>query len=70
MVHQQDKIQTFSNKESKIYQGSTKEENDTKESLRRENDSWNDLKSQIHWNSLEWVDPKSRNMKITPFAES
>ena len=31
---------------------------------------WNDWKFQLHWNMLEWVDPKSKPKKVKPFSVS
>ena len=31
---------------------------------------WNDWKPQLHWNMLEWVDPKSTPKRVKPFSVS
>ena len=31
---------------------------------------WNDWKFQLHWNMLEWVDPKSTTKRVKPFSFS
>ena len=31
---------------------------------------WNDWKFQLHWNMLEWVDPKSTSKRVKPFSVS
>ena len=31
---------------------------------------WNDWKFQLHWNMLEWVDPKSKTKRVKPFPVS
>ena len=31
---------------------------------------WNDWKFQLHWNMLEWVDPKSTPKRVKPFSVS
>ena len=31
---------------------------------------WNDWKFQLHWNLLEWVDPKSTPKRVRPFSVS
>ena len=31
---------------------------------------WNDCKCQLHWNMLEWVDPKSTPKLVKPFSVS
>ena len=42
---------------SKKYQ---KEEDEIKRRLTEANQEWNDLKFQMHWNKLEWLNPRSR----------
>ena len=31
---------------------------------------WNDWKFQLHWNMLEWVDPKSKLKRVKPISVS
>ena len=31
---------------------------------------WNDWKYQLHWNMLEWVDPKSTTKRVKQFSVS
>ena len=31
---------------------------------------WNDWKFQLHWNMLEWVDPKTTPKRVKPFSVS
>ena len=31
---------------------------------------WNDWKFQLHWNMLEWVNPKSTTKQVEPFSVS
>ena len=31
---------------------------------------WNDWKFQLHWNTLEWVDPKTTPKRVKPFSVS
>ena len=31
---------------------------------------WNDWKLQLHWNMLEWVNPKSTTKRVKPFSVS
>ena len=38
-----------------------KEENKIKIKLKKANKEWCDWKFQIHWNKLEWVNPRSRD---------
>ena len=41
-----------------------------KNELFKSNMWWNDWKLQLHWNMLEWVNPKSTNKRVKPFAAS
>ena len=34
------------------------------------NQNWNDWKFQIHWNKLEWINPRSRIEQKKPFCVS
>ena len=43
-----------------------KEEN--MKNLKKANESSNEWKFQTHWNNLEWVVPRSRNVKKIPFV--
>ena len=36
--------------------------------LYESNRLWNDWKFQLHWNKLEWVDPKSTPKRVKPFS--
>ena len=38
-------------------------------SLKKSHKNWNYPKFQIHWNKLEWVFPKSLNVKKNPFCK-
>ena len=38
--------------------------------LYKANKCWNDWRFQLHWNKLEWVDPKSCPKIIKPFSVS
>ena len=31
---------------------------------------WNDWRFQLHWNNLEWVDPKSNPKRVKSFSVS
>ena len=31
---------------------------------------WNDWRFQLHWNKLEWVDPKSTPKRVKPYSVS
>ena len=35
-----------------------------------ENQSWNDWKFQIHWNNIEWVDPRNHSEGNNPSCVS
>ena len=45
---------------SKVYK---KKEDDIKQNLKKSHQHWNDWKFQVHWDKLEWVVPKIRNVK-------
>ena len=36
-----------------------------KRNLQASNQNWNDWKFQIHWNMLEWVNPRSKILRKT-----
>ena len=46
-----------------------KKEDNTK-NLQKYHQHWNDWKLQTHWNTLEWVVPRSRNVEKKPFFTS
>ena len=46
------------------------ERDDIKKKLYESNRWWNDWKFQLHWNMLEWVDPKSSPKRVKPFSVS
>ena len=41
-----------------------------KNKLFQSNMWWNDWKFQLHWNMIEWVDPKSTPKTVKPFSVS
>ena len=41
-----------------------------KNKLFQSNMRWNDSKLQLHWNMLEWVDPKTTPKRVKPFSVS
>ena len=41
-----------------------------KQQLYETNRWWNDWKFQLHWNMLEWVDPKSTPKRVKHFSVS
>ena len=41
-----------------------------KNELFRSNMLWNDWKFQLHWNRLEWVNPRSTPKRVKPFSVS
>ena len=47
-----------------------KEEDEIKRKLTEANKYWNDWKFQIHWNKLEWVNPRSRDEQKNQFCVS
>jgi len=63
------KIRTESTttKEKEIKQKKQEEDNKIKRRLTEANQEWCDWKFQIHWNKLEWVNPRSGDeRKNTP----
>ena len=46
-------------KKRKLRKKFKKEEYKIKRRLTKDNQEWNDWKFQIHWNKLEWVNPRS-----------
>ena len=41
-----------------------------KRNLKTENQNWNDWKFQIHWNILDWVNPRSKFVRKEPYSNS
>ena len=41
-----------------------------RENILKLHQHWNDRKFQIHWNNIEWVVSRSRNVKKPPFCTS
>ena len=46
------------------------ENQDEKKQLYEANKWWNDWKSQLNWNKLEWVDPKYTTKRDKPYSIS
>ena len=57
-------------KKRKLSKKSQKEEDKIKRRLTEANQEWCDWKFQIHWNKLEWVNPRSRDERKNPFCVS
>ena len=57
-------------KKGKLNKRAQKEEEELKIRLTEDNQYWNDWKFQIHWNKLEWVNPRSRDELKNPFFVS
>ena len=55
-------------KKRKLSKRPQKEEYKIKRRLTEANQEWNDWKFQIHWNILEWVNPRSRDEKKIHFV--
>ena len=47
-----------------------KEEDEINIKLTEANQYWNDWKFQIHWNKIEWVNPRSLDERKNPFCVS
>ena len=57
-------------KRTKLSEKSQKRDNLIKNKLFQSNRWWNDWKFQLHWNMLEWVDPKSTPNRVKLFSVS
>ena len=57
-------------KKRKLSKKSQKEEDKIKRRLTEANQEWCDWKFQIHWNKLEWVNPRIRDERKNPFCAS
>ena len=54
--------------ENKLSKKAQKSQDLIKNKLFQSNMWWNDWKFQLHWNMLEWVDPKSKPKRVKPFS--
>ena len=54
----------------RLIKKSQKEEDEIKRKLHEANQSWDDFKLQIHWNKIEWVDPRCQDERKNPFCVS
>ena len=57
-------------KRTKLGKKAQKRQDLFKNELFQSNMWWNDWKFQLHWNMLEWVDPKSITKRVKPFSVS
>ena len=57
-------------KRTKLIKKAQKRHDLIKNKLFQSNMWWNDWKFQLHWNMLEWVDPKTTPKRVKPFAVS
>ena len=57
-------------KRTKLSKRSQNRDDLIKNELFQSNRWWNDCKFQLHWNTLEWVDPKSTPKRVKPFSVS
>ena len=48
-------------KKRRLSKKSQKEEDEIKRELTEANHYWSDWKFQIHWNKIEWLNPRSHN---------
>ena len=55
---------------TKLSKKAQKRDNLIKNKKIQSNRWWNDWKFQLHWNMLEWVDPKSTPKRVKPFIVS
>ena len=57
-------------KRTKISKKSQESQDEIQKKLYEDNRWWNYWKLQLHWNKLEWVDPKSNPKIVKPFSVS
>ena len=57
-------------KRKKLSKNAQERDDLIKNKLFQYNRWWNDWKFQLHWNMLEWVDPKSIPKRVKPFSVS
>ena len=57
-------------KRSKLGKKAQDKQDEFKKKLYEANKWWNNRKSQLHWNKLEWVNPKSLTKRNKPFSVS
>ena len=57
-------------KRTKLSKKAQERHDDIKNKLVQSNIWWNDWKFQLHWNMLEWVDPKLKPKRVKPFSVS
>ena len=52
---------------TKLSEKSQEREDEIQKKLYEAKRWWNDCKPQVHWNKLEWIDPKSKPKRVKPF---
>ena len=52
----------------KISEKSQQKDDEIKNKLYTSNSNWNNWKFQIHWNKLEWVNPRSKIKRKQPYS--
>ena len=57
-------------KRTKLGKKAQKRQDLNKNELFKSNMWWNDSRFQLHWNMLEWVNPKSTTKRVKPFSVS
>ena len=57
-------------KRTKLSKKAQKRHDLIKNKLFQYNIWWNNWKFQLHWNMLEWVDPKTTPKRVKPFSDS
>ena len=55
---------------SKLSKKSQEKQDEIKIKLQTANHNWNDWRFQIHWNKIEWINPRNRNEQKNPFCLS
>ena len=70
MVYEQIKREASTPKEIKLSKRAQEKEDEIKRKLHKDNQDWYYWKIQIHWNKIEWVNPRNRNEQKSQFCVS
>ena len=57
-------------KKMRLSKKAQKEEDEIKRKIHEANQYWNDWEFQIHWNKLDWLNPRSRDKQKNSFCVS
>ena len=70
LVYEQITREASTPKEIKLSKRAQEKEDEIKRKLHKDNQDWYYWKIQIHWNKIEWVNPRNRNEQKSPFCVS